>query len=318
MSSIEAFTVRSATEDDLDSIVGLKNEAAMLDLGKAINSRSDMLRSWHTFGVDPSTDAWVAVLDGGRVIGAGEAMLDESGANLWVEVCVHPSSRGRGIEGRLADLAEARVVDMAASRGLSMPAEVIQGAWSDSDESRFLEARGYAWIRCFLRMRADLGQAPAEPVWPEGIELAGFERGRDESAFHACLNEGFRDHWRWTDVPLEEFVKFNIENDENFDGSLWFRAMDGDATIGAIVCVPVSSEEEGAGWIEDLAVLPAWRRRGVGLALLLHGLGALHRRGLRAALLGVDADSPTGATRLYERAGMREARRNDLYSKHLG
>jgi ribosomal protein S18 acetylase RimI-like enzyme len=84
------------------------------------------------------------------------------------------------------------------------------------------------------------------------------------------------------------------------------------------VCVPRASEEEGAGWIEDLAVLGPWRKRGVGLALLLHALGALHGRGMRAALLGVDADSPTGAARLYERAGMREVRRTDLYSKRIG
>jgi ribosomal protein S18 acetylase RimI-like enzyme len=167
-------------------------------------------------------------------------------------------------------------------------------------------------------MRAQLDAPPPEPVWPEGIVPAGFTRGRDEAAFHECLNEGFRDHWRWSDTPLEEFVKLNIENDADFDGSSWFRAMDGDRTVGAIVCVPRTSEEEGAGWIEDLAVLPQWRKRGVGLALLHQALGAFYQRGLHAALLGVDAESPTGATRLYERAGMREARRDDLYSKRVG
>jgi hypothetical protein len=35
-------------------------------------------------------------------------------------------------------------------------------------------------------------------------------------------------------------------------------------------------------------------------------------------MLGVDADSPTGATHLYERAGMREYRRIDVYVKTLG
>jgi GNAT superfamily N-acetyltransferase len=287
-------------------------------VGTPVTSRSDMLRLWRTYRVDPSTDAWVAVDPDGRVTGSGEVILDENDDDLWVEVCVHPSFRGRGTGGRLADLAEARAVEMAASRRRSLPAEVVQGAWSNSDESRFLEARGYAWIRCFLRMRADLSEPPEKPVWPEGIELAGFVRGRDEAAFHACLNEGFRDHWRWTHTPLVEFVRLNIENDEDFDGSLWFRAMDGDRTVGAIVCVPRTSEEKGAGWIEDLAVLRPWRKRGVGLALLQHALGALYRHGLHAALLGVDAESPTGASRLYERAGMREVRRDDVYSKRIG
>jgi GNAT superfamily N-acetyltransferase len=316
--SAAPFSIRSAREDDLDAIVDLKNEAAVHHVGTAVTSRSDMRRFWRTYGVDPSTDAWVFVDPDGRVIGSGEVILDDNDDDLWVEVCVHPSFHGRRIGGRLADLAEARAVEMAASRGRSLPAEVIQGAWSNSDESRFLEARGYEWIRCFLRMRAQLDEAPAEPLWPEGIELAGFERGRDEAAFHACLDEGFRDHWRWTHTPLDEFVRLNIENDDDFDGSFWFRAMDGDRTVGAIVCVPRTSEEEGAGWIEDLAVLGPWRKRGVGLALLQHALGAFYRHGLRAALLGVDAESPTGAARLYERAGMREVRRDDLYSKRVG
>ena len=43
---------------------------------------------------------------------------------------------------------------------------------------------------------------------------------------------------------------------------------------------------------------------GVGEALLRRAFYDLHARGLRRVGLGVDAESPTGATRLYERAGM--------------
>jgi ribosomal protein S18 acetylase RimI-like enzyme len=172
--------------------------------------------------------------------------------------------------------------------------------------------------RCFVRMRIDMDEPPPEPIWPEGVTVTGFERGRDERLFHESLEEAFRDHWRWSPTPFGEWQQGMIEHDDGFDGSLWFRAMDGDQVAGAIVGRPRSAEDPDAGWIQDLAVRRPWRRRGVGLALLQHEFGVLFRRGLRAALLELDADSPTGAARLYERAGMREIRRLDVYRKTLG
>jgi ribosomal protein S18 acetylase RimI-like enzyme len=43
-------------------------------------------------------------------------------------------------------------------------------------------------------------------------------------------------------------------------------------------------------------------RRGLGLALLRHAFGEFRQLGECRAGLGVDADNPSGATRLYERA----------------
>ena len=62
----------------------------------------------------------------------------------------------------------------------------------------------------------------------------------------------------------------------------------------------------------------AWRRRGVGLALLRHTFREFHLRGDTHVGLGVDAENPTGATRLYERAGMRVINELVLYEKELG
>jgi hypothetical protein len=53
------------------------------------------------------------------------------------------------------------------------------------------------------------------------------------------------------------------------------------------------------------------------LALLKHSFVELYRRGKTEVGLGVDADSLTGATRLYEKAGMFVARQYDLFVKEL-
>jgi ribosomal protein S18 acetylase RimI-like enzyme len=58
-----------------------------------------------------------------------------------------------------------------------------------------------------------------------------------------------------------------------------------------------------------------WRRRGIALALLHHAFRELAARGKPRAGLGVDSESLTGATRLYERAGMRVVREGYEYER---
>jgi ribosomal protein S18 acetylase RimI-like enzyme len=71
------------------------------------------------------------------------------------------------------------------------------------------------------------------------------------------------------------------------------------------------------GWVGALGVLPEWRRRGLGLALLRESFRRIHATGETVVALGVDSQNPTGATRLYERAGMRALWRADVWEKEL-
>ena len=60
-----------------------------------------------------------------------------------------------------------------------------------------------------------------------------------------------------------------------------------------------------------------WRHMGLGMALLLHSFREFYRRGTHKVGLSVDSQNLTGATRLYERAGMHVARQYDTYQKEL-
>ena len=77
------------------------------------------------------------------------------------------------------------------------------------------------------------------------------------------------------------------------------------------------SVSDGIGWIDTLAVRATWRRRGLGYALLTHAFHELYARGMRRMALGVDAENPTGATRLYERAGMHVGQQYATFGKEL-
>ena len=71
------------------------------------------------------------------------------------------------------------------------------------------------------------------------------------------------------------------------------------------------------GWVRSLWVRRPWRKRGLGNALLLNAFRQFHERGERRVGLGVDAESPTGATRLYERAGMRVVEESVVHRTEL-
>lgn len=311
------FDVRRPRKEDLAAIVDLMNASTINEIGVPDADMEELLRSWRKSTFDPGRDAWVVEDGDGRLVGSVHVELESDG-DLLIDGYTHPEFLARGVGSRLSDLAELRTVEMARERGIAVPVEVFRGAWSGTPGARFLEDRGYARTRSFIRMRIDMEAPPPEPVWPEGIRVEGFERGRDEEMFWESLEEAFQDHWRWAPTPFDEWVKQTIEDDDDFDGTLWFRAMDGDEVAGAVIGRPRSTEDPTSGWIGDLGVRWPWRRRGIALALLQHELGVFYRRGLRAAMLGVDADSPTGATHLYERAGMREYRRIDVYVKTLG
>ena len=55
----------------------------------------------------------------------------------------------------------------------------------------------------------------------------------------------------------------------------------------------------------------------LGMALLLHSFAEFYRRSKNKIGLGVDSQNLTGATRLYERAGMHVARIHITYEKEL-
>ena len=71
------------------------------------------------------------------------------------------------------------------------------------------------------------------------------------------------------------------------------------------------------GWVLELGVRDRWRGRGIGLVLLRTAFRELWRRGHTHIGLEVDAANETGATRLYERAGMRVTRQYDTYERRL-
>jgi mycothiol synthase len=102
----------------------------------------------------------------------------------------------------------------------------------------------------------------------------------------------------------------------SYDPTLWLVAIEGGRPVAALI--GTVDVEENRGWVSELGVLRSHRGRGIGAALLRRAFAAFADRGLRDVMLNVDAENPTGATQLYERAGMRVVNRWDLWERPAG
>jgi GNAT superfamily N-acetyltransferase len=137
---------------------------------------------------------------------------------------------------------------------------------------------------------------------------------RDGSPVQAAIDEAFTHEWGYSHRPYDDWFG-KVLGVPRFDPALCPVVWDGDEL--AAVSLNYPKRMGNWGWIGTLAVRPAWRSRGVGLALLQESFGRFYARGERTVALGVDAQNPTGATRLYERAGMGVLWQADVWQKEI-
>ena len=289
--------LRELRREDADAVAGVIRRSSP---HRSIDPEE--VQSWLTQGlVDPDD---IRVLDAdGRVAGYIDVFVREDLAYL--------DPNGSGHEEELLAWAEerARAKDV---RKVRVP------VWQGQDDlAAAVKRRGYERVRSNFEMVVELGDDPPRaPDWPRGVEVRTYRPGEDEQVTYETQEEAFRDVWDWRPTPLEQWRKFELEA-RGFDPALWFLAWDGAEIAGICLSFPERVGDPGLGWISILGVRRPWRRRGLGEALLRHAFRELHARGLRRVGLGVDAESPTGATRLYERVGMHVAVRSDSWDKQL-
>ena len=294
--------LRVPTLDDVPAVVRLLNRVADADDAGWVDE--DSIRGWFTNPHFPITeDAVLAERDGRLVAYADVYRGGEAKEKVWGDLRVPPEERDDDLLPRLVDWMEERA--RAARFRLSFPVR-------DDALRAELERRGYTPVRYSFEMEIELDHEPPAPEWPDGIAVRTVRDGEAERIYEVDM-EAFADHWDNTHVPFDEWRHWNME--DGFDPSCWFVAEDGGEIAGISVCRPEREGRPDMGWVGTLAVRKPWRRRGLGLALLLHSFRELRSRGRKRVGLGVDGENTTGAVRLYQRAGMRVARRRDTYER---
>lgn len=310
----DGLRIRSPSLDDLSGIADLINACDIADGDQAGSTVDELLIEFQRSDFNPEIDAWVIErTKDDLIVCYGEVWNRNDHALLSGDSYVHPSYRELGLGVFLLRVMELRAKKHIPLAPPELPVTLRNGV-SGADKiacQQHLE-QGYSPVRYFWRMEVYMGDEPPEPAWPKGLMIRNVIPGVDDRTVYDALEEAFVDHWGDSPWDFETWQTRRFDTKE-FDPSLWFLAMDGAQIAG----VAISRYRGDYGWISQLAVRRPWRRLGLGLALLLASMGEFYKRGMKKVGLTVDAENPTGATRLYERAGLQMANEYIVFEKIL-
>lgn len=311
-------------EADLPDVARIRSAEWAAD-GVSARASVDELRPW--FGnpseqFDAARDVDIVEIDG-RVVAVTERDwvdatdgVREYRARGWID----PAFRRRGIGTRLLIRNEEIRRAMAAGHETDRPLVLGMGSPETNLGAKALaRAFGYEPVRWWADMERSLvDELPEVPPMPEGVEVRPATAEQARQIWEADL-DAFRDHWGGWDPSEASFQRW-VQSPE-FQPDLMVVAWDGEEVAGAVLNAIYAEENTelglSRGWLDSVFTRRAWRRRGLARALIVRSLYLLRDRGLESAILGVDADNPSGAFGLYESAGFAPTERFVSYRKQL-
>ena len=299
------------TPDRFDETLALLRAADAAVLGDSDWTAEGLRDEWD--GLDLERDAWLVELDG-RIAGVAH-VLDRKGGRFIGDGYVHPELTGRGVGSRVLGLIEERVRELRPTwPGGERVVLELGHLVGDERAPALFRGRGFAQVRSFLRMVIDVTDPQPEPRWPGGVDVRPLDVDVHGPALHAAELEALADEWAYEAMPYEEWAG-RVFGRSGFDPSLVPVVWAGDEVVAFSRNYPKRMGDWG--YVGTLGVRPAWRRLGLGLALLHESFRRFRQTGETTVALGVDTQNPTGAARLYERAGMRVLWRADVWRKEL-
>lgn len=292
------MNVRPVTEDDYERLAAFLRADEERVFGRPSQIQANDVRGWMS-ETDLGRHSWLH--EDGQGIAAVSWTWFGDDVGIAVSV-VDERLHGHGLGTELVE----RTEQLAREQGKARMHQLAVGP--DPAAEALLTALGYRDVRRFYDMAIELDRPPVVPDVP----VEPF-REEDARAFHAALDEAFQDHWEHHSRTFDEWWRKHTQS-PGFDPSLWFLIRDGDEIVAA---TRNEANRNGGGHIGNLGVRRPWRGKGYAKALLLRSFREFWDRGTRRVTLGVDAESPTGATHLYERVGMHVEAQNVVWEKAL-
>ena len=310
-------------EDDLPGMLDVYSAAHEADGIEEVTTLEQLRLNYENLvNCDPARDVTLAEVDG-RVVAYARVFwqnLVEGGRSYECFGFVHPEWRRRGIGGALLRHNEALLRAIAEDHREVRPKWFgSEGSEQDAGNVALLRSAGYQPVRYFYEMVAPSLDGIEAPAMPGSIGLRPATRDQYRAIWEAGA-EAFRDHWGEAEWTEEDWRRWEADPD-NADPRFWRIGWDGDAIAGVVTTIVPAEENERHGrhrvYVSSVSVRRPWRRRGLARALLASSLVGAREEGFTSASLGVDSDSPTGATDLYRSLGFEPERTFIAWRKPL-
>ncbi len=282
--------LRAATVDDAEAILDLAVLSDLAEVGEPQTTIDEI-------NVDLANDQLVAAVveDGsGDLLGYSWVEMIPGHANVFGDIILRPGSHDSVIEVLFHWLRRT-----SAEVGPGLPTHVFANSKNTVKRGTYEKAGGTV-VRRFYRMAIVLDQPPVVPELPAGVEIRQVERTEaDLRTMHELIDVAFLDHFDPIREPYERWLALSADGSCQDLSLWWFATVDGVPGAGLY-----GNELPESGYVDVLGTLREYRGRGLAKALLLNAFAEFYRRGLPKVGLGVDAESLTGATRLYQSVGM--------------
>jgi ribosomal protein S18 acetylase RimI-like enzyme len=328
------ITLRNFHMDDIPALVPLRAAVEEMDHLGFITTEEGIRTRHISPALDPERNSFVAVTPHGQIVGNAWLMLRHGiGEDVFaLNGMVHPAWRGQGIGRRLLDTIIARARDRkseSTSHCIWLQSPDVPDTPVDGGRIALYESNEFELVRWELDMRRELpglGKvAPVIPIVqaPPGIQLHKWRPGVDDEAVGWLLNEAFRDSWGYTQIVMEEWLRYVRSGLLNLEHCVlaWSREAADERMVGACVnrCDDDTFRRRGRRelYVDDLAVLREYRKRGIATALLAWTMNRADHLGMQSVGLGADAENITGAVRLYKRMGFEVMGKMRVYRKGL-
>lgn len=229
---------------------------------------------------------------------------------------IDPKCRNSGIAEAILAWAEQRM--LTAGQGASLPLVLHSGCRDTVDARRSLLTQlGFQPERYFLKLKRSLETEIPKSVLPEGWKIRSVTRD-DAQAWVDMFNETFVDHWNHHPISVEEYLHYMTLSD--YDPNLDIVAEAPDGQMAAFCYSEIDPDRNQRleileGHVCLLGTRRGYRRRGLARVMLLESLQRLQLAGMNIASIGVDAQNPLGALRLYESAGFSREHSSTVFRK---
>lgn len=308
--------IRKFKWDDIDNLVDMINRSQVAEGAEERVTREAVEHSLNGPFLEPEADIFLAEAPDGNLVAFGLMASTHVPYSGMAELLIHPDHREGTLGTEILRKLEDQFVSTTTPKLKESDPLYAQIGLNDTAKDRIalLEQAGYTYVRSFYTMEISLDQPIAMPELPDGFTVRVFNPETDKWRAYEAHQDSFRDHWgHIEDTPYERWE--HRLTDPDFDPNLWFLAYAGDEVAGISFCNPPNDNRPNTGWVNNLGVRSAWRRRGLGEALLKHSFYEFQQRGWKRGELGVDASSKTNAVALYERAGMSVKKQQLVYRK---
>ncbi|MFO7618275.1 MAG: GNAT family N-acetyltransferase [Thermoplasmata archaeon] len=314
---------RHPTEADAEAMIDVINRSTR-ELRHHVEDTVENMRTWLFGEKDFDPAGYLIGFDGDTPVAFGGSMISksrfESGIkDAQVSLFIVPELRGKGIEEHIFNLT-AEYLRARGIESLRYWAPEPSGWRND-----FAIRQGMKDIRHGYLMICDKPLSSPTPALPDGYSLSRknmLECSDDElKEFIRAFNDSFQDHWNFSAIPEDRFIKVRDETIKAKDGIYWLTTTTKGGEIAGVCFYAIElryneQNNKKAGWTNILGVKKPHRRLGLGRALLTDSMTWLRGQGMDILYLGMEAQN-SKALSLYLSMGYRVEQENVHYELKL-